>query len=177
VLIGLGAVLFMLQPAGNGDPLGAVVAMAAAIMVAFALIAVRKLGTTEHALTIVFYFSLYSTLFSGIWTLFVWETPSLMGWAYMIIIGLLGGFGQVMLTHAYAKAPAAYVSAFSYLGLIYAALLDLVVWQHIPSWQVILGGAVVIASGLYIVLREARKHIPRTTTASIYGSTLPEKDD
>ncbi|HEY8190133.1 MAG TPA: DMT family transporter, partial [Micavibrio sp.] len=104
ILIGLGAVLFMLQPAGNGNMLGSLIAMNAAILGAFAMIAVRKLGTTEHALTIVFYFTVYCSLFSFVWMLFVWEMPTWRTALYLLAIGILGGFGQTCLTYAYARA-------------------------------------------------------------------------
>lgn len=171
VLIGLAAVLFMLQPAGNGDPAGSLIAMCAAILAAFAMITVRKLGTTEHSLTIVFYFTLYCTVFSGIWAAFVWETPDLRNALYLLAVGLLGGTAQVFLTYAYARAPAAFVSSFSYLSIVVAAGLDFLIWHHVPGWQVWVGSAVVVTSGLYIVWREAHKHITSPVSTNIYGST------
>ena len=171
VLVGLGAVLFMLQPAGDGDPIGSLIAMCAAILAAFAMITVRQLGRTEHALSIVFYFSIYCTLFSGVWTFHVWVTPDLTGLFYLLTIGLLGGLGQVLLTHAYAKAPAAYVSAFSYSSIVFATAFDFLIWHHTPAWQVLVGSTVVIASGLYILWRETRKRSPIITNANVYGAS------
>ncbi|MBI2233735.1 MAG: DMT family transporter [Micavibrio aeruginosavorus] len=179
VIVGLGAVLFMLQPAGAGNPLGSLVAINAALLSAFAMVAVRKLGSTEHSLTIVFYFTLYSTVFSGIWAAFVWETPDLRNAFYLVLIGLLGGIGQIFLTHAYARAPAAFVSSFSYLAIVMAAFLDFIVWHRVPGWQIWVGSAVVIASGLYIVWREARKHYATTTSPNpdAIASAMPTKMD
>lgn len=171
VLIGLAAVLFMLQPAGNGDPTGSLIAICAAILAAFAMITVRKLGTTEHALTIVFYFTLYCTGLSGVWAAFVWETPDWRNALYLLAVGLLGGTAQVFLTYAYARAPAAFVSSFSYLSIVVAAALDFLVWHHAPSWQIWVGSTVVVTSGLYIVWREARKHITSPVSTNFYGTT------
>lgn len=179
VLIGLAAVVFMLQPAGNGDPLGSLVAMSAAILSAFAMITVRKLGTTEHALTIVLYFTLYSTLFSFVWMIFNWVTPDWINVLYLLGVGLLGGCGQIFLTYAYSRAPAAFVSSFSYLGIIVAAALDYIVWNHVPGWQILAGSTVVIGSGLYIVWREARKKVAQPTQTELYSLTpeLPTEKD
>lgn len=180
ILIGLAAVLFILQPAaGHGNMLGSLVAMNAAILGAFAIIAVRRLGTTEHALTIVFYFMLYSSLFSFIWMLFVWEKPTWQAACLLFTIGTLGGFGQVCLTLAYAKAPAAFVSSFSYLSIVVAAALDFIVWHHVPGWPIWLGSSIVISSGLYIVWHEARKHYRPTTVNNpdvIIATEPTEKD-
>jgi drug/metabolite transporter (DMT)-like permease len=179
ILVGLAAVLFMLQPAGNGDPVGSLIAMSAAILAAFAMIMVRKLGSTEHSLTIVFYFTAYSSLFSFIWMLFVWEMPDLTSAGYLLAVGLLGGCGQICLTYAYARAPAAFVSAFSYLGIVVAATLDYIVWNHVPGWQIWVGSMVVIGSGLYIVWREARKKVPEPTPTEVYSLTpeIPTQKD
>jgi len=177
VLIGLGAVMFMLQPAGNGDPLGSLVAMSAAILAAFAMIAVRKLGTTEHALTIVFYFTMYCILFSGIWMMFVWVTPTWQSAFYLLLVGLLGGLGQIGLTYAYARAPAAFVSPFSYVSIIIAAGLDFAIWGFVPGWEILLGSTIVIGSGIYIALREARRHYTATAPALSPDPSLPQQTE
>lgn len=171
VLIGLAAVLFMLQPAGEGNPGGSLIAMCAAILAAFAMITVRKLGRTEHALTIVLYFTLYCTAFSGIWSMFTWQTPDFKDMLYLLAVGLLGGTAQVFLTYAYARAPAAFVSPFSYLSIIIAAGLDFAVWHAIPSWQIWVGSTVVILSGLYILWRESHKKIAYPVSTNLYGAT------
>jgi len=170
VLVGLAAVLFMLQPAGNGDPLGSVVAMCAAILMAFAMVAIRKLSNSEHSLTIVFYFSLFSSLMSAAWMVFAWVTPSWPIMLCLIATGLIGGVAQVFLTYAYSKAPAAYVSAFSYLAIVFAALFDFVIWNQVPAWQIWIGSPIVIASGLYIVWRETKKKYTPTTVIDLDGS-------
>lgn len=179
VIIGLAAVLFMLQPAGNGDPIGSLVAMCSAILMAFAMISIRKLGATDHSLTIVFYFSVFCTVMGGLWMITDWTTPSALSLFYLVMAGLLGGIAQVGLTYAYAKAPAAYVSSFSYFAIVIAASVDFLVWHHVPVWQVWVGSPVVIAAGLYIVWREARKNYTPTTGIDLDGSgpEMPTEKD
>lgn len=162
VVIGLAAVLFMLQPAGDGNAEGSLIAMCAAILMAFAMVSIRKLSKTEHSLTIVFYFSAFCTVMSGLWMLADWVNPTPISLCYLAATGILGGIAQVFMTYAYAKAPAAYVSAFSYSGIVIAAALDLLIWGHVPVWQVLVGSPVVIAAGLYIVWREAKKNYKPT---------------
>jgi drug/metabolite transporter (DMT)-like permease len=179
VLIGLGAVLFMLQPAGANNMLGSLVAICAATLSAFVVIIIRKLGNSEHSLTIVFYFTLICALLSGIWMAFVWKTPDTIHWIYLIAIGLLGGCGQICTTYAYARAPLAFVSPFTYFTIIVSVILDLAVWHIFPSWQLWVGSTIVIASGLYIVLRESRKHYQATATPEVADVPPPvptEKD-
>jgi drug/metabolite transporter (DMT)-like permease len=169
VIIGLGAVLFMLGPAGDGNLAGSLVALSAAVLSAFAMIAIRKLGSSEHALTIVFYFTAFSTLFTGVAMAFAWQPLDWRSLWLLAGIGFFGGAGQVFLTYAYAHAPAAYVSPFNYLAIVYAAGFDILLWDKAPDWHIVLGSTVVIGTGLYIVFREARrKHIQRIRT-SLYA--------
>ncbi|QQG35652.1 MAG: DMT family transporter [Micavibrio aeruginosavorus] len=162
VIIGLAAVLFMLQPASGSSAEGSLIAMCAAILMAFAMISIRKLSKTEHSLTIVFYFSTFCTIMSGLWMMANWINPSALSLCYLLATGLLGGVAQVFMTYAYAKSPAAYVSAFSYFGIVIAATLDFIVWGFVPVWQVLVGSPIVIAAGLYIVWREAKKNYKPT---------------
>lgn len=167
VIIGLAAVLFMLQPAGGGDAIGSIIAMCAAILMAFAMVSIRKLSKTEHSLTIVFYFSAFCTVMSGAWMLTVWTTPSALSLFYLVMTGLLGGIAQMGMTYAYAKAPAAYVSSFSYFGIVFAAGLDFLVWHLVPVWQIWMGSPIVIGAGLYIVWRETKKKYTPTAVGAV----------
>jgi drug/metabolite transporter (DMT)-like permease len=169
VIIGLAAVFFMLHPSVNSDPLGSMIAICAAILSAFAMITVRKLGSTEHALTIAFYFMLFSAVMSGIWAGFLWEPLDWKNLLFLVTMGLLGGCGQIGLTYAYSGAPASFVSPFTYGGIVVAAFIDLSVWGIVPGWEIWVGSAVVIGSGLYISLRETRKHY-----ASTVGGLSPD---
>ena len=169
VTIGLGAVLFMLQPTGHTHMAGNMVALGAAFLGALAMIAVRRLGTTEHSLTIVFYFSLFSAIFSFIAMLFAWTPPTATSLTYLLAAGILGGFGQVFLTYCYARAPAAYVSPFSYLAILFSALFDVIIWHHATDWRIALGSCIVMSSGLYIVFREAKKHYRNITNPNLYN--------
>lgn len=182
VIIGLGAVLFMLGPAGDGNIHGSLVALSAAVLSAFAMIAIRKLGSTEHALTIVFYFTAYSTVFTGIAMMFAWQPLDWHSLWLLAGIGLFGGCGQVLLTYAYAHAPAAYVSPFNYLAIVYAAAFDMVMWGVVPDWHIVLGSSVVIGTGLYIVFREANKKRASRVRTSLYAlqpvrPTITDADD
>jgi drug/metabolite transporter (DMT)-like permease len=87
----------------------------------------------------------------------VWTTPSALSLFYLVMTGLLGGVAQLGMTYAYAKAPAAYVSAFSYFGIVFAAAMDFLVWHVVPVWQIWVGSPLVIGAGLYIVWRETKK--------------------
>lgn len=178
VVIGLIAVLIMLQPTGHTNWMGNGVALAGAFFSAFAMINVRRLGTTEHALTIVFYFTLTGTVAGFIGMLFMWtpiHTPTAL--LYLLLTGLLGGVAQVFLTYSYANAPAAYVSPFTYLAIVFSALFDIVIWHIYPQWPTLAGSGVIICCGIYVIFREMTKFGRPKIRTNLFGMTPVQPTD
>lgn len=179
VIIGLGAVFFMFRPSGDSNLVGSAVALLAALLAAVAMVFVRKLGRTEHAVTIVFYFSFYSMMIGAVAMLFMWQDLNSKAVFYLIMTGLIGGIGQIFLTYSYAHAPAAYVAPFSYLSIVFAILFDVMIWGVWPEWHILAGSTVIIASGLFIVFREASKKedIVRTNLYGLQPVRATDRDE
>lgn len=179
-IIGLCAVLFMLEPGdGDGNLVGSLTALVAAFLGAFAMVFVRKLGRTEHALTIVFYFTLCGMVLSAVAAAFMWNPLQAGSVIYLLAMGLFGGVAQILLTYAYAHAPAAYVAPFSYLAMVFAVLSDVLIWGVWPDWHIYAGSAVIVASGLFIVYREAKRNALAPSRTDVYGlqPVAPTKAD
>jgi drug/metabolite transporter (DMT)-like permease len=160
VLVGFIGVLVMVRPGGAAlnDPV-AFLPLAGAVLYALALIAMRKLGATERAPTTVFYFTLACTVLSGLAQPFVWKTPDLPDLALLICVGLLGGSAQLLMTQALRIAPAAVVAPFDYTALVFSIGYGFAFWGEVPDLLLLVGAAIVVASGLYILHRETlRKH-------------------
>ena len=68
----------------------------------------------------------------------------------------LGLTGQVLLTKAFVVAPKGVVAPFDYTSLIWAMAIGYLVWGDVPPDHVLLGSAIIILSGLYVIHREAR---------------------
>jgi len=181
VVVGLGAVLFMLRPGdgADGHMAGSLIALLAAALAAFAMISVRHLGRTEHALTIVFYFTLYGMVIGGVAMIFMWQPLQAGTVIFLIMTGLLGGVGQIFLTYSYAKAPVAYVAPFAYLSIVFAILFDVLIWAQWPGTHVWGGSLVIMATGLYILYRETKKQrvIARTNLYGVQPGMPTEEDE
>ena len=155
VLIILSPRLTMLHGAPTHDEIiGAVAALLAAIVVAFIQLHLRVMVRTESTTSIVFWFSVIATLVTGLTFPFGWVMPS--GWvmAQLILAGLLGGFGQVLLTSSYRYAPASTLASFEYTSMVFAILVGYVFFDEIPTWMTIIGAAIIVASGLLVIHRE-----------------------
>ena len=64
-------------------------------------------------------------------------------------IGIFGAGGQIGLTYAYQKAPAAEVSIYDYSGIIFSAILGYVLLDESLSLSTIVGAALITAGGLW----------------------------
>ncbi len=157
VVVGFLGVLLIIQPDGAMLNLGAVAALGAAVTTAFTMVTIRQLNRTDRPITIVFYFTLFSSILTAIPLPFIWVSPTLEDWGLMVAMGLTGGTGQYFMTRAFGLAKAAVISPFNYVGLLWAAVFGWVIWGDIPASHVFAGSAVVIASGLFILYREVRK--------------------
>jgi drug/metabolite transporter (DMT)-like permease len=155
VLVGFVGVLVMVRP-GAASLIGpvALLPLLGAVLYALALIAMRKLGATERAPTTVFYFTLVCTALSGLAQPFVWRMPDLLDFVLLVCVGLLGGAAQLLMTQALRIAPAAVVAPFDYSALVFSIGFGFAFWGEVPDWMLLLGAAIVVASGLYILHRE-----------------------
>ncbi len=155
VAVGFIGVLAMTRPgAGIFEP-AALAPIAGAALYALAMITIRRLGRAEPAATIVFYFTLFATLAGAATLPFGWRLPDAWGLAALIAIGLVGGCAQMALTQAFRLAPVSAVAPFEYGGLVFAVAFGYLIWGDFPDAFIWTGAATVVASGLYILHREA----------------------
>ena len=161
-IVGFIGVLIMTRPGAGVWDMAALVPLLAAMFYALAMISIRKLTGTEQSGTIVFYFTLFATCaglstapLGGVWPELAWVWPSdLKFWGIVVLIGLMGGCGQILITIAFRCAPVSVVAPFDYMALVYGFLLGFVFFHEVPDGYLIVGGLVVVASGIYIVHRE-----------------------
>ena len=116
-----------------------------------------------------FYYALTSTLITGAVLPFVWVMPDAEGWVLLILVGLIGGVAQFAMTHAYRLATVSIIAPFDYMHIIWAALLGLFIWGEVPGNTIWIGTAIVMASGIYILLREASLGLPRGIARRLTG--------
>lgn len=155
VLLGFVGILVMTQPGSGHIPLlGAMTGLAAAFLSAMVSILLRRLGQTEPATTIVFYFSLLSLPVLMPFLIATGSTHDVSTWALLVGVGLVGGIGQIAMTRSLTLAPVAVVVPMDYSGLIWATLYGYVLFGALPSSSTWLGAPIIIGSGLYIVWRE-----------------------
>jgi drug/metabolite transporter (DMT)-like permease len=138
----------------NTSLLGAIFALGGAFSSAFAAITIRSMTRTESIGSIVVYFAISGTLISLLTIAFGWVVPNMHDAFLLVAIGLLGGTGQILMTSAYRDADAATIASFEYVSMLWGVTFSYFIFGEAPTISVIVGGAIVIAAGIFIIFRE-----------------------
>jgi drug/metabolite transporter (DMT)-like permease len=150
---GLGGVVFVARPTGDGDVVGAACALAAACSSSLAYVTVRQLARTEHPLVIVFYFPLVATPLAIPWAAAEWVWPSSDGWLVLAGLGVATQVGQVFLTKGLALERAGRATAVGYLQICFAIGWQLLAFGTAPSPWTLAGAALIVAGTLVVSTR------------------------
>lgn len=167
-MVGVGIVLapqLTAVPHGVGErtaALGALFVFAAATLAAFAQIVLRRMAGVEPAATIVFYFTLASTVMSLFTIPSGWVRPGAQDVALLIGAGLFGGVGQGLLTSAYRVAPASLIAPFDYASMLFAIVIGFFLFAEIPTRWTLTGAALIVSAGIVIIWRERRLGLDRS---------------
>ncbi len=161
IAVGLSGTLVLLNPrASNFATLGGLAAVLSASCYALSAISVRILTRTDTTASMVFWFMLMLTVFGGILAAPTWVPIDPRHWLLLLGVGVLGALGQHFITEAFRHARASVVAPFEYTALLWAVTFDWVFWDHAPNSLMFVGGAIIVASGLYLIQRERRERAP-----------------
>ena len=157
VLVGFAGVLIMLRPTPDAIQVLAIVPIVAALFGAFRDITTRRISATESSNAIMFWSNVVLLCAASFTAFFGWDPMTLSDIAQLAILGLIVGVAHWVMIEAYRFGEAAVVSPFKYTAIVWATLLGYFVWGTVPDTFIITGGALVVASGLYILRRETRR--------------------
>jgi drug/metabolite transporter (DMT)-like permease len=92
---------------------------------------------------------------------FIWVAPASPAmWGMMIALGAFGALGHWLLILAHKHAPASLLAPFFYVQLLVASVVGFLVFGEVPDRWTILGGAIVMSSGMYLLYRERVRQVP-----------------
>ena len=182
VIVGFLGVLVMTRPGSGVFEPAALVPLLGAVFYALAMISIRRLAQSEPPTTIVFYFTVFAALASlftlplgGIHPDLAWRMPADFGeLAPLILIGIMGGCAQIALTIAFRRGAVSLVAPFDYMALVYGFLIGFFIFDETPDEYLIIGGLIVVASGIYIIHREAKLARERRRQATIPSLPVTE---
>jgi len=92
-----------------------------------------------------------------------WKPIAPESWGWIALCGITGALGQYLFTAAFRLAPPSTIAPFEYTAMVWGVLLDWLVFATVPHARVLVGGAIVVAGGLYVIWderRSAQQHMP-----------------
>ena len=157
VLVGFTGVLIVIRPGFTAVHWAMLMPLVTAVCFALYQILTRKVARVagESAFAMLFYLSLVGAVALTAIVPFFWQPVAPAHWGWMAAMGLLGALGHLLLIRALTLSPASLVAPFTYSQIIWAIALGYLVFGDLPDRWMLIGGAVIIASGLFVFYREA----------------------
>ncbi len=171
IAVGLAGVLLMLRPSGaDWVSVGSVAAVMAALCYSLAVITLRVLARTDTTESMVFWFTVMMAVGAGLLSIPNWRPLQYPDWPLLVGLGVAGSLGQHFITEAFRNAPVSVVTPLEYTALVWGVVLDFSIWHVLPGVATLLGGAIVVGAGLYVIRREARLRRTAPARATHGGS-------
>ena len=154
--VGFAGVLIILRPGFEQVGLGQLLVLCSSLIWACALLVIKTLSRTDSSVTITSYMAFLMIPLILIPASFVWRWPEGEQLLWLVLIGVLGGSGQLCVAEALHQADTAVVMPFDFCKLLWITVLAYLAFGEVPDRFTWLGGAVVFASALCITYRERR---------------------
>jgi drug/metabolite transporter (DMT)-like permease len=155
-LVGFGGVLIMLRPGGDLWTPVVLLLLAGTLVMALTRIMTRQLTTTETPECQAFWLLICHTL-TGLLLLPRFPATAeigLCGWLALMFLGLSSGLAHCVYARSYGLAPVSTLAPYEYTMLPWGVVAGFLVFGDLPSWNTLVGAAVVAAAGIYNVYRE-----------------------
>jgi drug/metabolite transporter (DMT)-like permease len=155
IIAGFAGVLVVLRPTGQGMLTWAGLAiLGSALCYTVSALTIRIAGRTDSTESLMFWLITLLAAGSTVLALSDWQAVRVQDYWLIVAIGISGFFGQLGVTYAFQHGEASAVAPFEYTALGWGVLLDRILWRTTPDRYTLLGAAIIIASGWYLVRRE-----------------------
>ena len=161
LIIGFAGVLIVTSPGSETFQIGALYALGNSLLFGTVTVGVRGMTTTESVKTLTMYQLIWLSIFYGMTLPFFFVTPAWSDMPLIVANGVCNLLGQYWWTRSIHLAPTSAVVPFQYLSLIWAMIAGFAVWGDVPTVGLLVGSAIVIGSGLFLLWRETRPKLPK----------------
>ena len=156
VAAGFAGVMVITRPGTATFQSASLLVLVATALYALIMLTAKWIDQRDGARTVMLYLTLAATLLSSFAALLPWPEPQALDALLFLAMAVAGTLGVTLLTQAFRLAPAAVVAPFDYTALLWAGGLGWLVWNDAPDAPTLVGAAIIIASGISVVLSERR---------------------
>jgi drug/metabolite transporter (DMT)-like permease len=153
--VGMAGVLVALRPNGGGFvSTGGLAILAAAVMYAVSAIAARVLARTDRSEHMMLWLMLMMAVGASALALAGWVPVEASHVPVLCVLAVSGFFAQLAINEAFSHGEASVVAPFEYSALAFGVAIDWTLWQALPDRFTLIGAAIIIASGVYLIRHE-----------------------
>lgn len=156
ILLGLTGVLIILQPGVEALAPEAIIMIAAAVMFALYGLLTRYVGREDGATVSLFWTGAVGAVAMTPFGLAVWQPMEPVHMISMAVICCTSITSHFFLIKAYEVAEASAIQPLSYLQLVHVALIGVLIFGETIALNVLIGAGVVVAAGIFTILRTAK---------------------
>jgi drug/metabolite transporter (DMT)-like permease len=153
VLIGFSGVLLILRPGSSMFSRASIMPVLATLMMASYSLMNRFAARNDSAQTSFF----WTAIAGGVAMMFIgpffWRPPTGIDWIWMTSLCLGGTGGHYLLIKALDATKASTIQPFTYLHVVFASTIGILVFADELDPMLIVGSAVIVGSGLFALHR------------------------
>jgi len=153
ILAGFCGVLIALEPSAQTVSWPAMIALAGSLVFSGLMLITRSLRATPDIVLASAQF-LGTLVFGLIVAPFGWVTPSWRHLGLFAAAGAISVCALLCVNRSLKLAPASTVAPYQYSMIIWVVMFGYIVFGDVPQPHTVLGGAIIVAAGIYIFLRE-----------------------
>ena len=157
IFAGFVGVLIILKPGFGSIGFGQILVILSAFGWGICIVLVKEIGRTDSAITITAYMSIIMAPLTLPAAIYYWIWPSLEQIAWLFVVGMLGGLGQLAMSKSLRLAETHVVAPVDFLRLIIVSIFGYLIFNEIPDHFVWIGGAMILGSVTFIAYREHLK--------------------
>ena len=155
IAVGMAGVLVVLRPEGGGFlTLGGLAILGSAVCYAISAIGARVLARSDSSAQIMFWLMLMMSIGATVLAAPDWVAVEATHIPLLLGLAVSGFFGQLAITEAFSHGEASVVAPFEYSALAWGVAIDWMLWQTLPDGYTLVGAAIIIGSGMYLIRHE-----------------------
>lgn len=149
-VLGFIGILVVINPISMEFSYVSIMLIVGALMFASLDVLNKKFVNTESILSMIFYSSFFTMIFSFIPSVKVWVTPSLQDLMLFILLGVGANMILYCLLKSFSVVEASSVAPYRYVELIFSAGLGYLVFYELPNYSTLIGAVIIVAATLFL---------------------------
>ena len=155
VAVGFAGMLVIARPGMTDMNLGMWMMLAAIPLIAGSNLVAKAVSGRDLPALVVFWQTVIASLCFAPLGLWYWQTPTLLQLGLFVAAGVFGTLGYFFITWSYRLLDISALQPVSYIGIVWAALMDVALWGKTSDLWTFVGAAIIVAATSTIAHREA----------------------